>query len=217
MGEIFFVRHGQASFGTADYDRLSPLGHQQSEWLGAHLAANAQKFDRVICGSLRRHRETLAGLRKNMALGDVIEDPRLNEMNYHSMEDAFRAANPREDPRTAEALEAMFREVMHAWDADTIRGVGESLAHFQARVMQAIAAHALPGQKILVVSSGGPKCVLMRHVLNLGIAALTELILKTYNASYSRFEVTSARLRLLSFNAVPHLETRERLHALTVI
>ena len=29
MGILYLVRHGQASFGEADYDRLSPLGHRQ--------------------------------------------------------------------------------------------------------------------------------------------------------------------------------------------
>ena len=30
MSRILLVRHGQASFGAADYDNLSPTGHEQS-------------------------------------------------------------------------------------------------------------------------------------------------------------------------------------------
>ena len=39
MSTILLVRHGQASFGAADYDNLSPTGHEQSRVLGAALAA----------------------------------------------------------------------------------------------------------------------------------------------------------------------------------
>ena len=38
MSKILLVRHGQASFGAADYDNLSPTGHEQSRVLGAALA-----------------------------------------------------------------------------------------------------------------------------------------------------------------------------------
>ena len=37
----------------ASYDRLSPLGLQQARWLGEHLAATGQGFDRVIAGGWR--------------------------------------------------------------------------------------------------------------------------------------------------------------------
>ena len=38
MAELYLVRHGQASFGAADYDRLSERGEQQSVWLGEYFA-----------------------------------------------------------------------------------------------------------------------------------------------------------------------------------
>ena len=34
MGTLYLVRHGQASFGTDDYDLLSELGVRQCERLG---------------------------------------------------------------------------------------------------------------------------------------------------------------------------------------
>ena len=39
MAHIHLIRHGQASFGAADYDQLSDLGHRQSVRLGEHLRA----------------------------------------------------------------------------------------------------------------------------------------------------------------------------------
>ena len=59
MTEIYFVRHGQASFGAENYDKLSTIGHKQSELLGLHLKKTSLKFDKVICGKMKRHQETL--------------------------------------------------------------------------------------------------------------------------------------------------------------
>ena len=65
QSEIILIRHGQANTGAKDeesYDKLSATGHQQSAWLGDYLRAQDSAFDRVICGNLRRHQETAAGL-----------------------------------------------------------------------------------------------------------------------------------------------------------
>jgi hypothetical protein len=37
VGNLYLIRHGQASFGAADYDVLSPVGERQSLALGEHL------------------------------------------------------------------------------------------------------------------------------------------------------------------------------------
>ncbi len=68
MSEITLVRHGQANTEArdeAEYDRLSPLGHQQSRWLGAHLRTQNQHHTRLYTGTLWRllllHRLDLRG------------------------------------------------------------------------------------------------------------------------------------------------------------
>lgn len=66
MGNLYLVRHGQASFGAADYDQLSPLGHQQSVRLGAYFQQQGLLFDAVLCGTLRRHQQTWAGICEGM-------------------------------------------------------------------------------------------------------------------------------------------------------
>ena len=50
MTRIVLVRHAQASFGTDDYDRLSPLGHQQAAWLAEYFKSHDLSFDRAIRG-----------------------------------------------------------------------------------------------------------------------------------------------------------------------
>ena len=58
MSILCLVRHAQASFLTQDYDRLSPLGHEQSRLLGEYCVRHDLHFDRAIIGPRRRHRET---------------------------------------------------------------------------------------------------------------------------------------------------------------
>ncbi|MEO8531273.1 MAG: histidine phosphatase family protein, partial [Deltaproteobacteria bacterium] len=61
MVEITWVRHGQATTGATDedsYDNLSPLGHQQAEWLGSHFAETGRAFDLILSGSFRRQDAT---------------------------------------------------------------------------------------------------------------------------------------------------------------
>lgn len=55
---IHLIRHGQAAFGAADYDQLSERGREQARLLGAALAPLAGEGDVVICGGMRRHRQT---------------------------------------------------------------------------------------------------------------------------------------------------------------
>ncbi len=62
MGTLYLVRHGQASFGAADYDNLSDLGHQQAVRLGEYFKSKGLQFDCVLMGSLRRHAQTYAGI-----------------------------------------------------------------------------------------------------------------------------------------------------------
>jgi len=38
MGELYLIRHAQASFGAEDYDKLSVLGCEQSVALGNALS-----------------------------------------------------------------------------------------------------------------------------------------------------------------------------------
>lgn len=217
MGEIYFVRHGQASYGTSNYDRLSPLGHQQAEWLGAHLAESVGGFDQLVSGSLKRHRETLDGIRKTLKGDAPLMDDRLNEMSYFALETAYQKASGDSPPTTPEEGARTFAKVMEWWAADKIDDAAESYAAFRNRVLAALADHAKADVRVLIVSSGGPKGIAMQHVLGLGTKETTGLILSVFNASLTRFAVTDQGLRLMQFNTTPHLDHASRRHAHTFI
>jgi len=217
LGELILIRHGQASFGSDDYDRLSPLGHQQSDWLGQHVVDHLPAPDKVVCGTLRRHRETLSAMQKSLMFDEVTFDPRLNEIAFHSMEDEYRQSRNISQPETGEQLAAMFITVMQAWKNGQIRQAPERFETFQSRVKSAIAEVAKQDHNTLIVSSGGPIGVMMQAVLGLDTQALIDLILMTYNASYSRFRIIGGTAFLTQFNAIPHLESADRAHARTFL
>lgn len=57
---LLLVRHGQASFGKNDYDNLSERGHEQAFLLGQSLAQRGIRPERIVCGTMKRHRQTVA-------------------------------------------------------------------------------------------------------------------------------------------------------------
>lgn len=86
MAEITLVRHGQASFGSENYDQLSELGIQQSIWLGEHLKRLNYSFDRVVMGTMARHRQTAEGILRGLGSSLSIETHSgLNEYNFQGL------------------------------------------------------------------------------------------------------------------------------------
>lgn len=81
MATIYLIRHGQASFGAEDYDKLSELGCRQAQVAGEYLRDCNITFDAVYSGNLLRQRET-AQLAIASQPGAVTHhiDPRFNEI-----------------------------------------------------------------------------------------------------------------------------------------
>ena len=121
MTEIYFVRHGQASFGAENYDKLSTIGHKQSELLGLHLKKTSLKFDKVICGKMKRHQETLAEINKNLKLKNIIFDDRLNELNYQSLENAYHSKYNSLPPRTSTEFRDFHQNLISAWASKNLK------------------------------------------------------------------------------------------------
>ena len=83
MPVIQLVRHGQASAHAADYDVLSELGAEQSRAVGRELARRGLRDPLVVCGTLRRQRDTVEGLIQAAGLHTEPEtDARWNEYDH---------------------------------------------------------------------------------------------------------------------------------------
>ena len=212
MGEIILVRHGQANSGATDeesYDRLSALGHQQARWLGDYLRQKEASFDKIISGSLRRHRETAAGI----GYDEPLIDPRLNEMDYFNLGQALEDVHGVPFPGPDE-FAGHVPQVMEAWHKAEIKGV-ETFASFEDRVTSVLQEAAEPGVRVLCVTSGGVIGMIIRHLLDLNPTRMAHVLLPIMNSSIHRVRVIPQGPILASFNAIPHLDDADRLHART--
>lgn len=211
MGEITLVRHGQANSAATneeDYDRLSELGHEQARWLGAWMEGHEAPFDHVVSGTLRRHRETVAG----MGYG-ADEDARLNELDYFRLSSALESATGTPAPGPSDFADHMPK-VFEAWHRAEIQGA-ESYHTFETRVGEMLREAAIPGRRILCVTSGGVIGMMLRHLLDLDLLRMSQVMLPIFNTSLHRIHVAPTRTILSGFNATPHLDAPERAAART--
>jgi broad specificity phosphatase PhoE len=217
MVEITFVRHGQAQTGARDeasYDRLSELGAAQAGWLGEHFAATGRGFDRVLSGGLLRQRATAQAIAGRLGL-PVDEDRRLDEMDYFGLARALREIHALDLPTDRAGFLAHMPQVLSAWERGDIAAPSETFAAFEARVRAAIDDAEAAGGRVLMVTSGGVIGMAMRLLLRLEVPVYANVLLQVYNASVHRYVKAGDALVLDCFNAVPHLERPDRLHALT--
>ena len=216
MGTLYLVRHGQASFGAADYDQLSELGTRQCHALGQWFASRGLVFDGVLRGTLRRHAQSLQAITEGFAgaVPAALEWPGLNEYDSEALIRTVHAG-PLAKPDTPEVYRAHFRllrEALSRWMAGQTQPAGmPSWAHFTAGVAGAL-DHVRQHHDgaVLLVSSGGPIATAVHQVLGTPPEAMIELNMRIRNSALSEFHFTPKRHVLVSYNHLPHLDAAER-------
>lgn len=214
MTHITLIRHGQANTEARDelsYDRLSELGHQQARWLGEHLTESGAHHPRVYCGTLTRHQETAA----SMGYTEMVQDPRLNEMEYFTMAQAMEQQYGLEVPLEREGFIDHLPKVFRAWAADEIDNPPESWRDFERRTQSVLSEIAAGEGSALVVTSGGFISMAIRQAMGLDTDAMARVALSIMNTSMHRLFPIGGHLSPVLFNAVPHLDRTERVHAQT--
>ena len=217
MTELLLIRHGQANAEAADeagYDRLSPLGYDQARWLGDWLRGTGVSYDRFIHGSLRRHRETAAGLG---IVNQAEEDPRWNEISYYILSAAYEELHGRSAPDKPEDFADYFAGLMEVWAADALPGAPESHSDFTGRVLAALAEEAARGGRAVIVTSGGVIGTVVAAALGLSPDGMARLTVAIENTAMQRLAWRGGRWRLLEYGACPHLATPDRAHARTFV
>jgi broad specificity phosphatase PhoE len=215
MGTLYLVRHGQASFGAADYDQLSALGTRQCHELGVWFRDRGVRFEAVLRGTQRRHAQSLAALAAGHGeVPEALEWPGLNEFDSAAVIGAIHplplaAADDRELQR------AYFRQLragLAGWMAGQTAPVGMgSYADWAAGVAAAL-EHVRTRHRgnVLLVSSGGPIATAVAQVLGTPAEAAIELNMGIRNSALTEFSYTPERHILVSYNHLPHLDAPER-------
>ncbi|RMF18350.1 MAG: histidine phosphatase family protein, partial [Candidatus Dadabacteria bacterium] len=195
MAQLYFIRHGQASFGQADYDQLSELGVEQSRHLGAFWRRLPQQPSRVVVGPRRRHQQTWEAFAD--AYGAPLPDPEVHPaFDEYQADPVVRTGFSQLAPVSPELqhilqtfsqaqqgreriFQRAFELVTRAW----VRGQldvpdAEPFAAFRARVndgLERLAEEADRDAVTLVFTSGGPVAASAAHILDLDDEKTLEL------------------------------------------
>ena len=214
MNLLHLVRHGQASFGAADYDQLSDLGWRQSRRLGEYWKAQQRGFDQVVTGTLRRHLQTWEGIAQGMGLDvkgmPVHHTPSLNEYDSEAVI-ATVHPEPLGKAHTPELYKQhfkMLREGLRLWMLGQAQPKGmPSYVDFKkgiAEVLQQISQGS--AKRVLVVSSGGPIATAVGHVLSTPAETTIELNFHIRNSAVSELTFNPKGHRLVCYNTLNHLD-----------
>lgn len=220
MGAIYLIRHGQASFGAADYDALSPLGVEQARILGTALKQRGVQVDRIASGPMRRHRQTAEACLEGMEISSRWDEhPGWKEYDHDEMIARYdeRYTDPvkrhtyfANEPDPRRAFQAMFERASERWiggehDAD----YAETWPAFNARVNGALQDlhRSLQGSKtVLVFTSGGVIASIAADLMRVPLRDASRLNRIIANASVTKLIYSDRGLYLSTFNEHAHFE-----------
>ncbi|MEJ7602741.1 MAG: histidine phosphatase family protein [Kofleriaceae bacterium] len=228
MGTLFLIRHGQASYGEVDYDRLSTRGQEQARAVGAWLSR--AKLDAVYAGPLVRQQQTIGFAREAAAGidgGAVPEPTTLPALAEYPAFEMLRHLMPKlvaEDPRFAQLetaptprlLDEAFHTILGRWSRDewAVDGV-ERVGAFVARVrggLDRVIRAASSGARIACVTSAGPIGVAVGLTFGIPDERMVRTSIVIRNASVTElrfrrdgFDWQPDQVSLVTFNVTAHL------------
>ncbi|MBP2388840.1 histidine phosphatase family protein [Paeniglutamicibacter kerguelensis] len=209
MSVLYLVRHGQASFGTEDYDRLSPRGKDQSQSLGNFLMRAGTTPTSITSGDMKRQRQTAQGLIEAADWDTTLDiDPGWDEFNASDLISAY----PTDDPSAksdSRAFQRLLEKASTRWasgdhDADYL----ETFTAFTDRVDAALdrAVDGLgSGQSAVVVSSSGVIAWAAARLLDGGFQQWLALNRVTVNSGVTKIVSGASGKTMVTFNDHGHL------------
>lgn len=230
MSVIYLIRHGQASFGTDNYDQLSALGREQSAILGSYFAALGEPIDRIYTGTLARQRVTAQLIAE--ALGaqapPLTVEPAFDEYDSESILNAFASSLTPEQREQAgwpglhhdrRRFQFFLERAARAWvDGQTQAEAMLSWRSFHSRIVGAIETLMRTegrSKTLLISTSGGVIGTIVAHVLGCANHVGIELNWAVHNASITRLIYSADKVSLSMFNGLPHLDQDGRRQLIT--
>lgn len=225
MANILLVRHGQASAGTDNYDRLSDIGIKQSEMLGAYWKQHGLQIDAAFSGSLERQQHTA-----KLALGDthehlkvqVMED--LNEYDHDTVDRLHGqgiATDVGMSLRFDQYLEIMSRwrdapenSDFMSWNAFSQQGWNT----LHAAIDEFTTHNPKHGNANLVFfTSGGVIATIFTQLQCSTFTCAMHSLWHLRNSSITHLALNQDGLSLMDYNTVPHLQMTNRAELITQI
>ncbi len=208
MTTVYLIRHGQASAGTDDYDRLSVLGQKQSTLLGEHWQRLNIKPSAAFAGTLKRQQHTAQLVLEASKLDLQIQTlDKLNEYNHTHIDDLFAMGKKSDDPLGLTFDD--YHATMERWrDAgpQAVEGY-ESFQTFEQNGMEAIQAACSSGHdSIALFTSGGVIATVLKQVLGKSFTHTMKSVWNTRNSSVTTMLVEGDSTYMIDYNTVSHLE-----------
>jgi broad specificity phosphatase PhoE len=229
MSTLYLVRHGQASFGTDNYDQLSATGREQVQLLAEFFLESGEKIDRIYSGTLQRQRETAKIIANAIGISEpVVIDPAFDEYDGDVMLRCFAESLTPAELEAAgwpalksdrRKFQLFLERAARAWVDARIQAEDMLPWHgFLGRITAGLAnlMRTEGRSKTLILStSGGVIGTTVAHVLGLSNHMGVELNWAVHNASITRLIYSADKVTLSMFNALPHLEREGRRHLIT--
>ncbi|HMQ08646.1 MAG TPA: phosphoglycerate mutase family protein [Saprospiraceae bacterium] len=224
MGKIIYIRHGQASLFSENYDQLSSIGLKQSQLLGKHLSDSGIEVHKVYCGPLNRHRQTMEGvlvnLHKSPAAIEIDEGLKEHE-GFHVLKSILpQLIEHDEEIRMLVNIPYSGKkdQILHhlkvyenfslrwskgefdEWLVNNHSQTWKEFINVAKESFSRIALETADDQNVLVFTSGGPKAVACGTINHLSHSSIMELSWEIYNGALSDIVKKDNQLSLSIFN-----------------
>ena len=222
MASLYLIRHGQASFGSANYDQLSPLGQRQADRSGQFFAEPGPHFAPAASGDLSRQRETGGRVLDSQPEPATLRvDPRLNEVDNEGQIAALLPILCERDSAFADRVKAgrsdskqyqkVIQAVFNAWvspDCPDLSGTAswpDYLAGVTGALRDAM-ERAAGGSDTAIFTSGGTIAAAVSWVLGVPHNQIYGFYEPVFNCSITRLIFSRGRVSLSNFNDTAHLQ-----------
>jgi broad specificity phosphatase PhoE len=210
MTAVYLLRHGQASFGAADYDTLSPVGRQQSIVLGAELRRREVAVHSVWSGTLRRQLATAAVSLESAGLDlPVREDARWNEYDHLGL-----VPTGQPPPDESRDFQLLLDKAIEAWmTGGHAAGTTGTWSEFTGGVEAALGevfADLPKGKAALVFTSAGVISAICAALLSAPTPGYLALNRTMPNAAITKLVSGRSGVSLVAVNEHGHFEGPHR-------
>ncbi|MEE4659625.1 MAG: histidine phosphatase family protein [Halieaceae bacterium] len=216
MASIYLIRHGQASFGEANYDRLSPLGCRQAEALGEYFERRDIRFDAVYTGGLERQRKTA-----ELALGKWHPahthrvDERFNEIDNEGQLKAITPVLLEQNPElqawadaarsSSKDYQKLLERVFNHWveSGDNPMAGLQSWPAYRDGVRAAltqVTQEQGPGTRAAIFTSGGTIATIVAEVLGVPGNGVYQFYEPVINCSVTELLYNPRKMSVSYFN-----------------
>lgn len=215
MSAIYLIRHGQASFGAQNYDKLSELGCRQARVVGEYLSDSGIYFDAAYSGDLSRQRETatLALALQPSAVSHVI-DSRLNEIQNDEQLKCLLPEVVKRNPQVQALVEKglssskdyqkVIDAVFNYWvspdcNDPRIQSWGDYSNGARQALAEIVQAQG-SGKTVGIFTSGGTIATIVAQVLGLTGEQTYQFYEPVFNCSVTQLFYSRSKISLSYFN-----------------